>query len=137
MEPTTIHITIPVTLDPQFLHDVFVTALEGGIGYWSDCHEYRWSLGAPSHEADLVGFYATVVDAEGDDDTVHRIDRPAIVRGVERILTGQATCCGKPIGSHLVGTVARAVVGGDAGDIDAEIADVIVQIGLFGEIVYG
>ena len=31
----------------QFLADVITIALEGGVGYWSEAHEYRWNCLLP------------------------------------------------------------------------------------------
>jgi hypothetical protein len=124
------------TLDPQFAHDVFVTAVEGGINYWAAVLRYRWM--ASDGACDLEGFHALVVDAESDEsDEPQRIDRDVIVRGLQRIVDGTATCCGRPLDALFTDRIASAVAEIDAGDIDAGDADTIVQVGLFGEVVYG
>lgn len=42
---------VEVELDDEFLKDVLITALEGGIGYWSACSEYKPDAGyAVIHE---------------------------------------------------------------------------------------
>lgn len=48
----------------EMLCDLFTTALEGGIGYWSSASAYHWSNddGTP----DLDGFYAEIEDDEAD-----------------------------------------------------------------------
>ena len=48
----------------DFLHSVFVTAMEGGVNYWADLVEYRWSHGAPDYKADLDGFRAVIADQD-------------------------------------------------------------------------
>ena len=46
-------LTAKTDLRKQFLFDVFVTALEGGIGYWSVAEEYHWKKDGE----DLDGFF--------------------------------------------------------------------------------
>ena len=117
----------------QALFDVFVTALEGGIGYWSVCRRYRWAL--PDGEEDIDGFHAVIEETESGEDTppIHRIDGDVILRGLQRLAAPGD-------GYRDVRAVARAILAGDEDatcDCDAEVAEVIVQAGLFdGQIVY-
>lgn len=143
----------------EFLHGVFTTALEGGIGYWSECSTYRWSLGS-SDTDDIDGFYAVirppseegcwgVFDDDESDRSVQRIDLEVIHRGVELFKDycyGKIYHNGDPVPQDqreplpedhywrqfLVAELTRGV----DGDYDAEVADVIVQFGLFGKWVY-
>ena len=127
--PATVPATLTCDVSKDALHGLFTTALEGGIGYWSVCTQYRWSL--PDGEDDLDGFFATVEETETDDAPTHRIDAACILRGL--LFFAQP---GKGYGH--VRRVARAVLMGDEDvDYDAEDADCIVQAGLFGEVVYG
>ncbi|ASR77188.1 hypothetical protein KIV66_gp81 [Mycobacterium phage MyraDee] len=138
----------------QFLFDVFVTALEGGIGYWSVASEYHiWKPG-PGHVEDIEGFFAVVSDAEADDDEgdFHdlRIDANVIARGIglfERYALGKIDSLGTEVAEHAIEPVGENHywrqfllanrTNGDDGDYDADVADIIVQFGLFGEAVYG
>ncbi|MFM1966787.1 MAG: hypothetical protein RL134_2512, partial [Actinomycetota bacterium] len=63
----------------RVLHDVFVTAMEGGIGYWSGCSSYRWSLDGGEVD-DLTGFRAVIHD--------HVMPGPAITINRDVILRG-------------------------------------------------
>lgn len=138
------------------LHDIFVTALEGGIGYWSQAISYHWALEEDTTTEDLRGFRAVIVDVEqeceqGDmpefaasrvrmSDGSYRwkyeINSETISRGVIRFIAYIRSLRG-------VDTYWRqAAVDLDWGhwddlDVDAEIADVIVQLALFDEIVFG
>lgn len=129
--PATVTLTLTCEVNKAALHGVFVTALEGGIGYWSVCTKYHWSL--PDGEDDVEGFYADVEETETDEDDAptHRIDAACILRGLLYFAQpGQ--------GYRHVHSVARAVLFGDEDvDYDADDADAIVQAGLFGEVVYG
>jgi len=116
----------------QFYFDVFVTALEGSIGYWACATVYHWTRDKGATE-DLAGFYAKVVDAEFEDafpETM--IDAKVIRKGIKAIL-----CDDFRIGKELKADIERADINNDASYIDADSADCIVQAGMFGEIVFG
>lgn len=118
----------------QFLWDMFVTALEGGIGYWSSCNVYHiWRIPTqPSEGPDLRGFHATIEDIE-DANKVYRIDAEVIQRGLRAIADGRVN-----VNSDIRAAVLLASrTNGDDGDYDAGVADCVVQAGLFGEVVYG
>jgi len=127
---TKMKVTTQVEIKDEFLHSIFVTALEGGIGYWSECTKYRWSLDKGTTE-DLKGFHARIVDVE--ENKKHTINRNTIIKGLRKLLTG-----GK-IGIHpvKVNRLVGIVMSQDAGEIDSGDADCIVQLGLFGEVIYG
>ncbi len=128
--------TLPVTftvrarVSKETLFNVFVTALEGGIGYWSVCTKYRWAL--PDGSEDLDGFHAVIEETESREDTppVHRIDAKVIVRGLKHFATPGS-------GYNDVRAACLALLAGEDADYDAVVADCIVQAGLFGEVVYG
>ena len=118
----------------QLYFDLFVTALEGGIQYWASVLAYRWRLprveGAdPAAERgeDLNGFRAIVVDADDSGDR-HTIDRAVIARGFN-------------LAKARDGEVGKRFRTADRdpedSDFDADDADLVVQLGLFGEVVYG
>lgn len=118
--------TIPDTREgEEFLRDIFITALEGGIGYWATCEAYQWQVW-PFH---------AVISAD-DDGTEHNyvIDPPVIMNGIRRILSGE---CLEWVSSDLRATLLEATITLDAGDIDANDADSIVQAGVFNRIIYG
>jgi len=125
--------TAPTALD-QLLLDLFTTALEGGINYWSVCSFYRWwSLDAePLTESDYRDFYADIVSEDEDWEGTLRIDRNVLRKGY-----GLAT---GPWRNKLAWSTDKppVVVGPETDwDYDAGDADMIVQLGLFGEVVYG
>jgi hypothetical protein len=114
----------------QLLHDLFTTGLEGGIGYWCWCKSYRWSTDGGS-TPDLHGFRAVICDPE--EETDHVVDRKVVAKGY-RLATHEWrdklawSSSGKP----------PLVITDDTDwDFDAGDADMIVQLGLFGEVVYG
>jgi hypothetical protein len=128
------------TARDTFFRDIFTTALEGGINYWAQVHAYHiWQAGTaeqtePGLVADYAGFYAVVTDeADQRFETSHRISRTTIVQGYRLATSAHwrgriAWSAGKP----------PVVLTGDIDwDFDASDADVIVQLGLFGDVVYG
>jgi hypothetical protein len=158
------------TISPQrkqFLLDLFTTALEGGIGYWSECSKYHWHLdpiidkhGNQQIPDDIDGFYATIHPIEdgqwgvfdgGDEDSRPlTIDLTVMERGARLMnfyVQGVVDCQGKqvPLGEiqppldekHYYWQYVEAYCSnGDDGDYDAGVADMVVQFGLFGEVVY-
>lgn len=128
-----------VTERDKAYHSIFVTALEGGIGYWSLCETYRWSLrdeaGKATDEYDVLGFKADIIDTgDGDGEDKYVIDRSVIAKGVGRYVHWT-----KSHGNEYHRRASQNLRNAewDELDFDAEIADVIVQLGLFGELVYG
>jgi hypothetical protein len=133
----------------KLCHSIFVTALEGGIGYWSSCSEYHWALKGADDDLtndltnDLDGFYAVIREEDNEEDgkvPEHRIDAEVIDRGINRIANGTATYGGKHLtGNSVLYKLACALNGAlaEGVDFDADDADNIVQIGLFGDVVFG
>jgi hypothetical protein len=123
----------------EFLHGVFTTALEGGIGYWSQASKYRWSQGDEAQTEDLDGFIA-VVHPLNDDESGYvkkglTVNRAVIQRGL-RLIGDRAEKC--TVRDDIYRNIVAADrSNGEQGDMDAECADCIVQAGLFGEIIYG
>lgn len=105
----------------QELHqNIFISALEGGTGYWAQVNAYSYT----QLVADI-----TLLDT-GEQ---HHIDEDVIAKGLERVASGgvankQVTS----IADMAMHNPERASVA-----IDTEVADCIVQAGLFGEIVFG
>lgn len=115
----------------QFLADVLTTAVEGGIQYWSTVEEYRNEYSVPVAET-----YAVIIDDDGDE---HRITIDTIAHGIQVLTTGENTgkafsMCGMDYWKQFL--LANRTNSED-GDYDADIADNIVQAGLYGEVIYG
>jgi hypothetical protein len=125
-----------------FLADIVTTAVEGGMNYWAQTSGYRWySLSLPdgggSADPSPAGggnAYAKVHEF-GDEPKVikvHDLTIETVAKGIG-ILKKPET----EISPYLRRTLLGADTENDAGEVDAEGADVLVQLGLFGEIVYG
>ena len=128
------------TTRDELFHAIFTTALEGGVNYWSSCSHYQWTN--PDESEDYKGFFAVIHDEEDEDDKEnedrgyrdrgHRIDRATISKGYKLATTTYrdriSWSCDKP----------PLVITDDTDwDYDAGDADAIVQLGLFGDVIYG
>lgn len=132
-EPTTdnmVRVAFPVS--DELCADILCTAYESGhlgIGYWGDA--------TPTRDGDdaLAPLYyraLTIVDAEGEETWEHTIDYDGVRRGIAAVMAP-----GFKVSPSIRGYIATGVAENDAGNIDADCADVIVQAACFGEIVYG
>lgn len=123
----------------QFLADIITTAIEGGTGYWATVYRYKWDDLPPAE------VHAWIVDNETVgtqpappayeawlSEHARVINVELIARGISRIASGRV-----PVALSLQQAIVVGNRDVDAGMIDADCADVIVQAGLFGEIVYG
>ncbi len=107
---------VPVTLDPEFLRDVLGIAICGGIVYWANITEQSEDY------CDIAPMY--------DDFQSQPLTLAHLVVGIRRATEKEA--CALRIRKAIM----NAIHYQDAGCIDAECADVIVQLALFNEIVY-
>lgn len=121
-----------ITSRQEFLRDIAITAVEGGIGYWASFVKYKW-FETESIDNLLPFPVIRIVPAEDPDDfdecdiTAATISWGLALAGVREI----------DLRDEYRGTILTATVMNDASNIDADIADCIVQLGLFGEIVFG
>ena len=130
--------TLVFTPERKALHAIFVTALEGGIGYWSTATSYKWSN---EDGDDLLGFHADIFETEEVDEDeedaaipTRRIDAQVVARGLIALATSKKG----PFRDLCIRILLGGQTADDAlGECDADAADAIVQMGLFGEIVYG
>lgn len=118
----------------QFLADIIITAVEGGTGYWAAVSGYVWCDAEEGERAaNTKATLHELDDATGafDGDT-HDLTIETVAAGIGKIKRGEVG-----VRADLLEAIKRGDAENDAGDIDADCADVIVQAGLFGEVVYG
>jgi len=126
----------------QALMGVFTTACEGGINYWASFRKYHWCLDRPGSidNMDYENFEAVIVEEGGGGEIT--INREVIEHGIDGLAK---RLVGNDFRLNAYHTMAilelwKAVnIEGvlDYCDYDADTADLIVQQGLFGEIIYG
>jgi len=127
----------------QALMGVFTTACEGGINYWASFRKYHWCLDGSGSldKMDYENFEAVIYEAERDGGDFI-INREEIEHGIDELAK---RLVGNDFRLNAYHTMAilelwKAVnIEGvlDYCDYDADTADLIVQQGLFGEIIYG
>lgn len=118
--------------------DIAVTAAEGGINYWAVVDSYDWWRWDPEgtdvsllERGDAFVFYTIVSDCDGDPFWPTIPITPALIkRGYEMLLAGGAR-------RDLVEQALSAILDNEIGGVDAEVADCVIQLGAFEEIVYG
>lgn len=126
----------------QFLADILTTAVEGGINYWAEVSDYTWDFDNPG--VAFVRVYCI------EDDDVIRVD--AAKRGdltppegvpvdIEKIAKAIARILDPQIPTDLSATnvkmIRDASKENDAGDVDADLADCIMQVAVLGDVIYG
>jgi len=146
-----ITISTKVEVPEGVLSDILITAVEGGIGYWARGYNYHWSDENPEttsitviefEEAAALGYdiwsYWNELDTahdNGDKDlngytwgvTIHTIES-----GIQAILNDSHP---SPLKTRLLEYVTD--IENADWDFDAVDADVIVQMGLWGKVIYG
>lgn len=128
--------TQPATTERErYLNMIFTTALEGGIGYWSACSLYKWHVGDGRTEA--IDFIAVVQDVEDDEAPEYVIDKHVIRRGMQRLYKHMIDLGDDASRYHKQACADFARGNWDDLDFDSDTADMCVQFGLFGELVYG
>ena len=144
-----------VTTRNELFLGLFTTALEGGIGYWSQALSYHWCNDGGTE--DYEGFNALVVDTEEHECLSTRRDDA----GVLHAYCHEEGCDGKDVGLLINRDVIAKgyrlatspawrnalawssdkpplVITEDTDwDYDAGDADMIVQLGLFDKVVFG
>lgn len=130
------HVLVPLEVSDDFLRNVLATACEGGSNYWAFFKSLKSFPGQYGREWQQV----RVTDSEGyAEQKDYVIDLPELREGLRRMISRDFTSKE----SHAIpyaqsaGEVLIAVLENDAGQIDANLADLILQCACFGHIVYG
>ena len=112
----------------DFLSLCLITAVEGGIGYWAEMKDYRWSEADNGlfTDASVSVWYGELLQEWT------KVDLHTVSKGIAEIRSGEVL-----VSRQIVGWVVTSDNSNDANEIDAEAADCIVQAGLFGKLVYG
>jgi len=110
----------------SFLSDVASIAVQGGINYWADFAEedvdYPWPQ----------DIHFKVRDAMDSKTEFQAVTDETVENGINAMKNPEFS-----VRDDIRRSILFADVMHDAGEIDAEAADVIIQAGLFGEIVFG
>lgn len=145
----------------KFFHYLFTTAIEGGIDDWAVVEAYSWSktegkMADGKVVEDLDNFYATITSTEDDwgvdrlatgyaigDNEELRIDLSVIERGWYKFMDLVLRAVKEERNDvsfsdpYYRQAIIQYLTDMEDGDSDANVADIVVQLGLFGEYVYG
>lgn len=116
---------IPITIPESYLMGILTTAAEGGISYWATCKRVDRDEQYDVYALREVASVEDIDDFEPQDVTCE-----TVMRGLAVAVLGER--------EELIGRILREHQEGDGlCGLDAEDCDVIVQLGMFGEVVYG
>jgi hypothetical protein len=124
----------------RFLADIITTAVEGGIGYWSQVSSYRWwsdligGSGGATKTSDTSADVHPLLDDESGyrDEGVH-VGIEEVARALA-VLRSDAVIAVHPT---TRGRILEADRANDAGDLDSNDADIVVQVAVLGDVIYG
>lgn len=123
MKKHSIEFTAKIELSDEDINDLMVCALEGGINYW--CRSATAKLVPDGVEYDYLSDLISkggVIELHNDEtDEKHDLNLSKFLNGVKWICEKRGFNSGEQLMDNH----------------DAEVADCIVQYGLFGEIVFG
>ena len=120
---------LDIELSDKEVVSIYTTALEGGIGYWAIADEYKWQYLYEDWENDIVHTIEpdqvlVVLSDTEDNDFKYEQLTPAKIRAGVKLLIEKY--------HHMY-----QILDDNEFHVDADGADAVVQLGLFGEIVYG
>jgi hypothetical protein len=112
----------------EFLSDIIITAVEGGINYWAGVSNYNWSMETPSTTK------AVIYDLE-EPETELILSINTIASAVNRV---QSDGNIHGLGDFQRGIIIQANITNDFPSwFDAITADIVAQIATLGEVIYG
>lgn len=118
-------ITTNHELSRHFISDIFETAQYSAIDYWC---EY-----SAIHRSDTDPTIITQMNVrEEDEPDIIRISHDMVGKAIQSLIDGTVQ-----VNSLTRSDILRAVLEDDTGYIDADAADVIIQVAALGEIRYG
>ena len=129
-----LNVSMEVIVSNENIDDIMVCALEGGINYWCNEAEVVGKyLGEFGSEQISRGGVLKLYDSE--EEKVYELTREKFMNGLRTYLSAGNTGCleiqrknyGLPTGKLLVDTC----------NVDAGVADAIIQYAVFNEIIYG
>lgn len=122
------HIKVEVEFEftPDMVDQILVTAFDGNYGgslYWADVLELK----KESHPYGRSDMWSVILIQSQEDGRKHLVDKESLAQGLKKYIED-----GMISESHLAETI-----NSEATDFDANDADIIVQLAVFGEVTYG
>jgi len=107
-----------ITSNTQLINDLFTTACEGGINYWCNLNNYDYKNTTSDYTIDSS-------DSPSDIPKQGTISNETIIKGIKAL---------QEMNSSFSRGALNDIVNED---FDAETGDVVLQLGLFGKIIFG
>ena len=129
MERFKINVVKIISVTAEDIDDIMCTALESGITYWCNKAEVVGDyLGKYAHEQIARNGVLKLYDAESDE--IYTLTRDKLLNGIKLAIEANCLDVRAEYGWHIDNKI-------DTCCIDAEIADVIVQMALFDDVIFG
>ena len=119
-----------VIVNQEDIDDIMCTALEGGITYW--CYNAQSIMGIEWHKANNIEYASDVIGCGGD--LVLTTEEGDYILTLKSFLTGLQMLLDESGEYYLESTKDGLKI--DTSEIDADIADLIIQYAIFGKLVY-
>lgn len=138
-------ITTEILVTDQDLEDIITTAFYGGINYWCERARPKGGHWKGSPETHIVNGGAIILyDIDGEER--YELNKFKLLRGITGLIEGDNFDLSQLgfgngdayyVDADNTQCILRASHYLETGDIDADIADLIVQYGIFGKQVFG
>lgn len=115
---------LPFVVSDQLLSDILITAVEGGSDYWAYYSEVKRDA-----ELNILSVRVTEqADHDVNQEVVTKVVTPHDLAAAIESLASRVATAGFPY-RHIQSVINE--------DVDAETADVILQLAVLGEVIYG
>lgn len=121
------NLKMDVTINQRDIDDIMSIALEGGITYWCSYVEVVGGEYLGEYASDQISRGGKLKLYDAEEDKQYTLTLLKLLKGIEAFIEWDR-------GDHELVTHDKRI---DVSRIDAEIADQIIQLALFGDIIYG
>ena len=121
------NLKMDVTINQRDIDDIMSIALEGGITYWCSYVEVVGGEYLGEYASDQISRGGKLKLYDAEEDKQYTLTLLKLLKGIEAFIEWDR-------GAHEIVNRDGEI---DTYKIDAEIADPIIQLALFGDIIYG
>ena len=114
----------------SLIQEILAAAVAGGIGYWASPLYYRWTI----KEIDVVRLKLMV---NNDETPLYGKVYEIRASDIEQVLNKFKETEIEGLAKKYQESVNKAVMEHDAGEIDSDMADWVIQVVCFGKIIFG
>ena len=119
--------TVTMAIPDITLADLLISAVEGGSNYWAKFREYDHGYGINGSTCEISRVHVEVCDVEGGSKGFVDVTVETMARGLQTL--ANLSSKGEMPGRHIANVINE--------NWDAETADVVLQMALFGKVIYG